>query len=253
MSTSKKYSPEDLNALIKMASQIENHQKAHNDKAFSTAEVIEVAEAAGLSKELIEKALEYFDEHEDSNQWIPEKKEMVQVSRLLSTNKAGLNLEAIANSCRKNFNIQGTATQFGSTFEWSAKPSKTKQVHISVRQSDNVSKVDLYVDYTALGNRSRIVGSILGFIVLAILSSVLNLDSISNWVPALLNFSGAGLGYLLSSRFVSRFVKSKKREAELILDSISNTIAGNLHNESIGFVEEELNPDTHNYKKKIRH
>jgi hypothetical protein len=252
MSPSNKYSPEDLNALIKMASGMDNYQKAHKDKSFSTAEVIEVAEAAWLSKELIEKALEYFDKHEDNNSWIPDKKEVIQVSRLVNTKKQNLNIEALANSCRKKFNIQGTASQFGSTFEWSAKPSKTKQVHISVRQSDNVSKIDLYFDYAVLGNRIKIAGSILGFIVLAIISSALNLDSISNWVPALLNFSGAGLGFFLSSKLISGFVKSKKKEVKRILDSILNTISGYHPKESISFMEEEPNPDVANSKEKLR-
>jgi len=230
----KKYSPKDVNVLIRMASQIHSQNEAISDKEFSKTDIVEIAEAADIPSSAIIQALDYFDTHE-KKQWTPDNEDIVHLSRFFKNQDSEIDLEVIANDFRRHFNIQGTATQFGSTFEWSGSPSKTQMVHVSISQSKQVTKVELFVDYSKLGNRIKIAGSVLGFILLAILSSTMNLDSISNWVPAFINFSGAGLGYIFSSKLFGMYINRRKSNAKRLLD----TFSANIQAEVNGFILDE--------------
>jgi len=240
----KKYSYKEVRAIISMASKIEHSQEAsHND--FSMDDIKSIASSSGISNDSVNEALNYLNA--ENNQDFYSLKDGVVLKTVLDMKISELDWEEIVSLYRKEFKSHGTSGKLGQTFEWYLN-TKRKNIHISATKAKNSTLIKVYADYSKTINKLKISGSVFGFIGVAIISSLLNLDSISNWLPVLLNVSGAFSGYLLSSRIGDYFKNTQKKFLMNISNQISSVISKD-RNTRINFTDEiESDPKINNKK-----
>lgn len=242
----KKYSYKEVRAIISMASKIEHSQEGSlND--FSMDDIKSIASSSGISKESVNEALSYLNA--ENNQEFYSLKDGVVLKTIIDMKISELDWEEIVSLYRKEFNSHGTSGKLGQTFEWYLN-TKRKDIHISATRAKNTSLIQVYADYAKTINKLKVSGSVVGFIIVAIISSLLNLDSISNWLPVLLNVSGAFSGYLISSRIGNYFKNKQKKFLMNISNQISSVIFKD-RNTQIDFSDEIESDSKNNTKKSI--
>lgn len=240
----KKYSYKELRAIISMASKIEHSQEAsHND--FSMDDIKSIASSSGISDDSINEALSYLNT--EYNQDFYSVKDGVVLKTILDMKISELDWEEIVSLYRKEFKSHGTSGKLGQTFEWYLSTNR-KNIHISATKAKKSTLIKVYADYSKTINKLKISGSVFGFISVAIVTSLFNLDAISNWLPAALNLSGAFSGYLISSRLGNYFKNKQKKFLLNISNQISSVISKD-RNARINFTD-EIESDPKNINKK---
>ena len=224
MPSNKKYSLKEVKSIIKVASQLESNQPENKEEEFSMADILEIAETSGISTQKIEAAI-HFLESEDNSYLAPKADTIFSHERLIEHQVTPEIWERIVRECRTYFDDLGQTNHFGNTFEWFGKTKNKTVVHISISSGKDISRLKVHVDYSSISSKIKVIVSLAGFISFAIISSLLNLDSISNFVPLALNLTGAGLGYLSSSFFIKRYLKKKSNFYTTFIDNTSKLIS----------------------------
>lgn len=215
------FSLKEVQSIVNIASTLE---KSRNDNdlgdSFSIDEIYEIAKSSGISKDNIHEALSYLENREPNNTY-PVDSDGIIIETLLKTKITSEQWDLIVAECRKALNNFGKLNKLGNTYEWSSEIKRKGFFQISVTPGKNSSKIQFYADYSKFSKRLKTIGAIFGFVLFAIFSSLLNLDSISNWVPAIINFSGACLGYFTFNKISGIYLKRKKSFLDTLLNKIS--------------------------------
>tara|TARA_R110002096_G_scaffold78670_4_gene185074 strand:- start:875 stop:1642 length:768 start_codon:yes stop_codon:yes gene_type:complete len=224
MPSNKKYSLNEVKSIIKVASQLQSNHSENKEEEFSIADILEIAETSGISLQKIEAAIQFLESEE--NDYLTHKTDTIfSHERLIEHQVTPEVWERIVRECRTNFDDLGQTNHFGNTLEWFGKTKNKTAVHISISSGKEISRLKIHVDYSSISTKIKIIASLAGFISFAIISSMLNLDSISNFVPLVLNLTGAGFGYLSSSFFIKRYLKKKSNFYTTFIDNTSKLIS----------------------------
>ncbi len=239
----KKYSLNEVKSIIKVATQLESRQNISSDASFSIEDIREIAISSGISLQKIESALQFL-ESEDLNSPPSNSETIFSIEQFIEHQVTPEIWERIVRECRNYFGNLGQTNQFGNTCEWVGNTKNNTVIHISISSGKDISRLKLHVDYSSISNKIKIIASLVGFISFAIISSLLNLDSISNFVPLALNLTGAGLGYLSSTSILKGYLNKKSVFYTNFIEKATKLISSKFENKQIlsddsAFEEEE--------------
>ena len=174
-----KFSKKDLESIIKLASQIEQtKQKKKKTDVFLWEEVEEIARNCGISSESLQLALNnYIKATSGINDNF--NSSLLSIEKVLPAEIDNHLCEIIISTLRDHYKSHGFFSQINDSYEWSTNFRKKDNVHVSIKKSKDCSILRIKTESSALKSKTGIISSLLGFILFAIGSSYLNLDSIS--------------------------------------------------------------------------
>ena len=243
MSSNKKYTLSEVQSIIKVASKLENQAKFNEEDTFSMENILEIATSSGISSEKIEAAVHFLESEEiklpNSNS-----KSFITFERLVEHQITPEVWDFLVQKSRNYFEDLGQTNHFGNTFEWVGKLKKKAIAHVSITSTKNVSRLKVNVDYSKSFSMIKVSTSLIGFVSFAIFSSLLNLDSISNNIPLVINLIGAAIGYCSSSTILKYYLKKKTKDYTLFIEQSLKLISSKSeHRISLNedpFTEEEI-------------
>ncbi len=215
-----KFSKKDLESIIRLASEFDEiERKKHDEQSFLIKDITEIAQNCGISDESLKKALIYFTNQKTSfKASINTNKYFVSTERISSTQMNETSWEKILDFLRGKYKSHGFFTQLNDVYEWSSNFRKKDNIHVRFTNSDQYSIIKIKLEKSAFTLRLKSICSILGFILFAIISSYLDLDSISTNFMVGVNFTGAILGFFVSSPLLNALFKRKlKKQNDVII------------------------------------
>lgn len=203
------YSAKELQSIIKLAAELDK-QKSSRDfgESFSLSEIQEIAKSSGISEQSLEEALKIIQQKGASPEAVQGR---VSVQEFISAKIDEDAWEMIIQELRAHFKQPGSASELKNKYEWSAVMRKNGYVHVSVTKNEALSEIQISADLARLETRLKLSSTALGFAVFAMLSSLLNLDVYTNFLPLAMNLLGGGIGFLLSS-FAIKTVRQRRTE-----------------------------------------
>ena len=232
-----KFSRKDLESIIRLASEFDEiERKKYDEQSFLIKDVTDIAQNCGISDESLKKALIYFTNQKTSFKTsINTNKYFVSTERISSTQMNETSWEKILDFLRGKYKSHGFFTQLNEVYEWSSNFRKKDNIHVRFTNSDQYLIIKIKLEKSAFTLRLKSICSILGFILFAIISSYLDLDSISTNFMVGVNFTGAILGFLISNSLLNALFKRKlKKQNDVIIqlqtiieDEIDDTFTQN--------------------------
>ena len=203
------YSAKELQAIIKLATELDKQKNSKEfTETFSLSEIQEIANSSGISDQSLEEALKIVQQKGLSPKVVEER---VSVQEFISAKIDEDAWEILIQELRAQFKQPGSSSELKNKYEWSAVMRKNGYVHVSVTKNEAISEIQISADLSRLETRLKLSSTALGFAVFAVLSSLLNLDVYTNFLPLAVNLLGGGVGYILSS-FAIKAVRKRRAE-----------------------------------------
>ena len=239
------YSAKELQTIIKLASELDKQKNSKEfGESFSLSEIQEIAQSSGVSEQSLEEALKIIQQEGVSAETIHRN---VSVQEFISAKIDEDAWEMIIQELRTHFKQPGSSSELKNKFEWSAVMRKNGYVHVSVTKNEPISEIQISADQSRLETRLRLSSSALGFAIFAMISSLLNLDVYTNFLPLAVNLLGGGIGYLLSS-FAIKTVRQRRTETyHALIRKLRSRLGKSSQNISPEItVDDEQVPDSEN-------
>ena len=181
-------------------------------------DITEIAQHCGISDDSLKKALAHHH-HVKTKLNIPidKNKGSTSIEKVFSKQIDDQTREKILKLLREKYKSYGFFTQFNGAYEWSSNFRKKDNIHLKITNSDECSIININIEKSAFTLRLKSICSILGFILFAIVSSYLDLDSISTNFMVGVNFTGAILGFFMSNPLLNTLFKRKLKQQHNVI------------------------------------
>ena len=222
-STMSNYSPNEFQAIIKLATELDKQENSNElVNSFSLKEIHEIAVSSGISEQSLEKALKIIQQRGSSPEIIPNK---IAVRDFISTEIDEEAWELIVRKLQAHFKQPGSASELKTKYEWSAVLRRNGYVHVSVSKNESISEIQILADHSSIETRLKLSASAFGFAVFAMMSSYLNLDVYTNFLPLAVNLLGGGIGFFLSSFGIRTFRKRRAETYHALIRKLCNKLS----------------------------
>lgn len=244
------YSTKELQSIIKLATELDKQQNSKEfGETFSLSEIQEIANSSGISEQSLEEALKIIQQKGASPETVQGR---VSVQEFISAKIDEDTWEMIIQELRAQFKQPGSSSELKNKYEWSAVMRKNGYVHVSVTKNEAISEIQISADLARLETRLKLSSSALGFAVFAMLSSLLNLDVYTNFLPLAVNLLGGGVGYLLSSFAIKAVCKRRVETYHALIRKLRERLSKSSQKEQPAIHIDDLGQPLANQTKAIK-
>ncbi len=214
MSNNKKFNREEISRILKIASELDQHEELE-EEGLTHEELRNVAREVGIDAKHIETAIHQLQNHhfEESSPNFIEENFAYRKSNMVEGIIDDSLWEEIVTEIRRINGGIGKTSKLGSTYEWEQRKKNTGYLQVSVTPKNDHSRLRISASYKNFSNFLGLLGGLVGFTTFAVLADGLSLEMLIAGIGA---FAGWG-----ASRIYLKAWMQRKRK---MLRSLSNRL-----------------------------